>query len=111
MKIERVTKTLVTIVGTLILLASVKALAFIPPQPVVDQCISAVEQKYAIQPQDLALEAVRGRPIGDEAAVIYLHTAVTPNPAQRRVRMYCTIDKLGSVTRLRANVDGRITTD
>lgn len=103
MKTELMTKTLVTFIGALIMLASVKALAFIPPQSAVDQCIDAVERKYAISPQELGLKTVRARPIGGEAAVIYLHTVVEPDPAQRRVRMYCTIDQHGSVTQLRAN--------
>ena len=103
MKIKPVNKPLVTFIGAYIMLASVKAQAFIPPQSVVDQCIGAVEQKYAIQPQDLNLKAVRAQPVGDEAAVVYLHTSVTLDPAQRRVRMYCTIDKYGSVIRLRSN--------
>ena len=103
MKTELVTKTLVTFVGAFIMLASIKALAFIPPQSAVDECIGAVEQKYAILPQDLGLETVRARPIGSEAAVIYLHTATKPDPAQQRVRLYCTVDQDGGVTQLRAN--------
>lgn len=103
MQIKRMTNNVVTTIGAVIILASVEALAFIPPQSAVNQCLGAVEQKYAIQPQHLDLRAVRGQPIGDREAVIYLHTAATPDPAQRRVRMYCTIDQRGKVTRLRTN--------
>ena len=39
MKTELITKTLVTLIGTFVLLISIKALAFIPSQPAVDLCI------------------------------------------------------------------------
>ena len=103
MKTELMTKTLVTFIGAFIMLASVRALAFIPPQSAVDQCIDAVEQKYAILPQDLGLDTIRARPVGNEAAVIYFHTAAKPDTAQQRARLYCTIDQDGGVTQLRAN--------
>lgn len=103
MKTELITKTLVTLIGTFIILFSINALAFIPPQPAVDECIDAVEQKYDILEQDLGLETVRARPIGDKAAMIYLHTAMKPDAEQQRVRLYCTVDQDGGVTQLRAN--------
>ncbi len=103
MTAELLKKTLALIVTTLISLTSVMALAFTAPQAAVDQCTGAVVRKYAISPQHLALNTVRARPIGDVAAVIYLRTAAKLNPAQRRVRIYCTIDQHGSVTRLRAS--------
>ncbi|MGI9285934.1 MAG: hypothetical protein ACR2P1_11140 [Pseudomonadales bacterium] len=103
MKTELMTKTLVTFVGAFIMLLSIKALAFIPPQSAVNDCIDAVQQKYAIVQRDLGLDMVRAQPIGDESAVIYLHTAAKPDTAQQRVRLYCTVNRDGVVTKLRAN--------
>lgn len=101
MKTELITKTLVAFIGTLIMLASVRALAFIPPQPAVDVCVDAVEQKYNIVERDLGLETVRARPVGDKSAVIYLSTTV--DTAQPSSRLYCTVDEDGDVTRLHSN--------
>ncbi len=103
MTAEWLKKPLALIATTLIGLTSVMALAFTAPQAAVDQCTGAVAQKYAISPQHLGQNKVRARSIGDVAAVIYLRAAVKPNPAQRLVRIYCTIDQQGSVIQLRAN--------
>ena len=103
MKIELTTKTLVTVIGAFIMLVSVKISAFTPPQPAVEQCMAAVTQKYAILPQDLERQKTRARPTGKAAAVVYLHIALQSDPEQRRVKMHCTVDQHGSVTRLRAN--------
>lgn len=103
MKIELMTKTLVTVFGALIMLASVEALAFIPPQSAANKCIDAVKQKYDLPLQDLGLETLRARPLGDASAVIYLRTAVNVDSAQQRVTMYCTVDQHGRVKQLRAN--------
>ena len=103
MKTELMTKTLVTFIGAFIMLLSIRALAFTPPQSAVDECVDAVEQKYAIPQANLTPETVRARPISDEATVIYLHTAARHDTAQQRVRLYYMIDQDGAVTQLRAN--------
>lgn len=103
MTAEWLRKPVALFLTTLTGLTSVTALAFSAPQAAVDQCIGEVAQKYAISPQHLELNKVRARPIGAEAAVIYLRTAAKPNPAQRLVRIYCTINQQGNVTQLRAN--------
>lgn len=103
MKTAATTKALVSLAGTGILLACAEAMAFIPTKTAVKQCVHAVESKYTIATHELGLESARLRLIDTERAVVYLPTAGNAEPAQRRARLYCTVDQHGSVTQLRAN--------
>ncbi len=93
------TKILVTLFCSVIMLPGLKALAFSPPKSAVDACIDALEQKYDIQ--ELDLEQVRAKPVGANAAVIYLHTVAKPETGQPRERLYCKVDLDGRVMQLR----------
>lgn len=96
------TRILVTLFCSVIMLPGLQALAFSAPKPAVDACIDALEQKYGFREHEFSLEQVRAKPIGVNAAVIYLRTIATSEIEQSRERLYCKVDVDGSVMQLRS---------